>query len=173
MKSYKTEGIIIKRSNFGEADRIVTVFTRRHGKIKVLAKGVRRITSRRGPNIELFNLVTLFIHKGRSFDILEEAEVLNTFSGLRKNLDLVSLAYHVCELVDGLCPENQAHPKVYDLMLEVLSELETGLIHKFEIDLLSELGYIPKVSVDKIDTTSFIEGILERKLKTKRIINRF
>ena len=173
MRTFKTEGIIIKRSNFGEADRIVTVFTRRHGKIKVLAKGVRRITSRRGPNIELFNQVTLFIHKGRSFDILEEAEVLNTFSKLRKNLDLVSLAYHVCELVDGLCPENQAHPKVYDLMLEVLSELETGLIHKFEIDLLSELGYIPKVSVDKIDTTSFIEGILERKLKTKRIINRF
>lgn len=173
MREYKTEGIVIKRSNFQEADRILTVFSKRYGKIKVLAKGVRRITSRRGPNIELFNQVTLFIHKGRNFDILEEAEVLNTFSKLRKNLDLVGLAFHVCEIVDGLCPERQAHPKVYDLMLEVLSELETGLIHKFETDLLSELGYIPKVSVDKIDTTSFIENILERKLKTKRIIARF
>ncbi|MBI2622470.1 DNA repair protein RecO, partial [Candidatus Microgenomates bacterium] len=73
MRSYRAEGIILKRTNFGEADRFLTVFSKRHGKIKILAKGVRRITSRRGPNIELFNLATLYIHKGRHLDILTEA----------------------------------------------------------------------------------------------------
>jgi len=66
MKSYKAEGIVIKRKNFGEADRILTVFTKKYGKIKVLAKGVRRITSRRGPNVELFNQVELVLHQGRN-----------------------------------------------------------------------------------------------------------
>lgn len=171
MKSYKVEGIVIRRKNFGEADRILTVFTKKHGKIKVLAKGVRRITSRRGPNVELFNQVELVIHQGKSFDTLTEAQVLNTFQSIRKNLDLVGLAFHVCEVVDGLCPEHQAHPKVYDLMLGIFNELDYGLIQTFEKNLLQELGYLSKEHQD-IDTTLFIENILEKKLKTRRIIAR-
>lgn len=170
MSTYKTEGIILKRRNFGEADRILTVFTKKHGKIKVLAKGVRRITSRRGPNVELFNLVTLFIHKGRNFDILTEAQVQDSFGWIRKKLELIGLAYHICELVDGLCAEHQPHPKVFDLLVKILSELDSGLIHKFEIDLLCELGFLPSyVSIDKINTTSFVEQLLERRLKTKNL----
>lgn len=171
MKSYKALGIIIKRKNFGEADRILTVFTKRYGKLKVLAKGVRRITSRRGPNVELFNQVELVIHQGRTFDILTEAQVLNTFSSIRKDLNLVGLAFHVCEIVDGLCPEHQSHPKVYDLMLGVFNELDQGLIHAFEKNLLQELGYLSTEYQD-VNTTLFIENILERKLKTLRIIAR-
>src|SRR5258708_1033455 len=169
MKSYKAEGIVIKRKNFGEADRILTVFTKKYGKIKVLAKGVRRITSRRGPNGELFNQVELIIYQGRSFDTLNEAQVLNTFQNIRKNLDLVGLGFHICEVVDGLCPDHQAHPRVYDLMLEVFNELDHGLIQTFEKNLLQELGYLSKEHQD-INTTLFIENILEKKLKTRRII---
>lgn len=171
MRSYRIEGIVIRRKNFGEADRILTLFTKNQGKIKILAKGVRRITSRRGPNIELFNQVHLSVHKGRTFDILTEAAVLNTYSQIKKNLDLVGLAFHVCEVVDGLCPEHQSHPKVYDLMLLVFNELNTGLVHSFERNLLTELGYLPKEHKE-LDTTLFIEKILERKLKTRRIISK-
>ena len=169
MRTYKTEGIIIKRSNFGEADRILTVFTKKHGKMKILAKGVRRITSRRGPNIELFNLVTLFVHKGRTFDILTEAQVANTFQRIRKNLELVGLAYYCCELIDGLCAEHQPHPKVYDLLAKTLNELNNGLIHEFERTLLLELGFL-SLTKQPVDTTSYIEHLLERKLKTRRLL---
>lgn len=171
MKSYKAEGIVIKRKSFGEADRILTVFTKKYGKIKILAKGVRRITSRRGGNVELFNQVEMVIHSGRTFDILTEAQVINSFSRIRKNLDLVGLGFHICEIVDGLCPEHQSHPKVYELMLEVLNELDHGLIQKFEQNLLAELGYL-SVEHREINTTLFIENILERKLKTRRVIAR-
>lgn len=172
MKAYRVEGIVIRRKNFSEADRILTLFTKNHGKIKILAKGVRRITSRRGPNIELFNQVQLSIHKGRNFDILTEAEVLNSFPRIKKNLDLVGLAFHICEIVDGLCPEHQSHPRVYGLILELFNELNHGLIHSFEKNLLTELGYLPKEHKE-LDTTSFIEKILERRLKTRRITARF
>lgn len=171
MKSFRVEGIVIKRKNFGEADRILTLFTEKYGKIKILAKGVRRINSRRGPNIELFNQVELSVRQGKTFDTLTEAEVINTFPKLRKNLDLVGLAFHICEIVDGLCPEHQSHPKVYEMMIQVLNQLDHGLVHLFEQNLLKELGYLPRENKE-VDTTLFIEKILERKLKTKRIISK-
>src|SRR3989344_5481538 len=180
MRSYKTEGIILKRTNFGEADKILTIFTKRHGKIKVLAKGIRRITSRRSPNVELFNCVTLFVHQGKTFDILTEAQVSNTFSSIRKNLELVGLAYYICELVDGLCAEHQPQQRVYELLLSTLNELDHGLIQKFESTLLFELGFLPAspaggqggpaVSAQKIDTTAYIENLLERRIKSKKFL---
>ncbi len=173
MRSYTAEGIVLKRKNLGEADRLITLFTKKYGKIKVLAKGVRKIKSRRGPNIELFNRVEISVHQGRTFDLLSEAEVIDTFSQIRKNLDLVGLAFHVCEVVDSLCPEHQAHPRVYDLMLGVLNELANGPVQLFEKNLLEELGYLPKDSMRQINTTSYIENILERKLKTRRIVSKF
>lgn len=172
MKLYRIEGIVIKRKSFGEADRILTLFTKKQGKIKVLAKGVRRITSRRGPNVELFNQVELSLHQGRTFDTLTEAAVINTFPNIRKNLDLVGLSFHVCEIVDGLCPENQPHEKIYDLIIEIFKQLDYGLIQTFEKNVLQELGYLPRQYAD-INTTMFIEKILERRLKTRRIISKF
>lgn len=148
----------------------MTVFSKRHGKIKILAKGVRRITSRRGPNIELFNLVTLFVHKGRNFDILTEAQVINPFSKIRKNLELIGLAYYVCELVDGLCAEHQPHPKIFDLLTDTFTELDSGIISIFERELLQELGFLPRNRVLPLDAVPYIEQLLERRLKTKTFL---
>lgn len=123
MRTYKTEGIILKRLNFGEADRIITIYTKHYGKLKVLAKGVRRIKSRRGPNLELFNQSIIFLHQGRNFDIITEAEIKNDFSHLRKNLNLVSQAFLACELVDVLTREKQENQQVFKLLAQVLEEL--------------------------------------------------
>ena len=172
MRSYKTEGIILKRTNFGEADRMLTVFTREQGKIKIIAKGVRRITSRRSPNIELFNHVTLFVHKGRNVDLLTEAQTIETFENIRKKLELVSLGYYVCELVDGLCAEHQQHINVYNLLVSTLRELDHGIIQKFETTLLSELGFLTINPAVNMNTTSYIEQILERRLKTKNLLSK-
>lgn len=170
MRSLKTEGIVIKRQNFGEADIFLTIFTKRFGKMKILAKGVRRIHSRRGPNIEFFNQGVFFIHKGKTFDILTEVMVLETFPRIRKKLELIGLAYHVCELIEGLCAEHQPHPNVYELLAETLNELDKGIIQRFEIGLLAELGFLPRNRVLSIDTTSYIEQILERRLKSKKFL---
>lgn len=171
MRSYKTEGIIIKRVNLGEADRILTAFTKRHGKIRVLAKGVRRVHSRRGPNVELFNRVVLFVHKGKTFDIVTEAQVQETFVHLRNDLQRIGLAYYVCELVDSLCAEEQPHPQVFSLFTETLRNLNKRIIQAFEQQLLFELGFLPRHSAyANLRTDLFIERILERKLKSKSFL---
>ena len=67
MRSFKAEGIVIKRSNYSEADRIVTIFTKKNGKIKVKANGVRKIASRRSPHIELFNYCVFGLYQGKKY----------------------------------------------------------------------------------------------------------
>lgn len=179
MRTYKTEGIIIKRLNFGEADRILTIFTKRLGKVRIKAVGVRRITSRRSPHIELLNLSILTLYKGKSLPILTEAQTIEDFSAIKDSLIKVGFAYHICELIDGLCPENQEQRRVFFLLEDVLSRLEkeddiVSAIHEFEVELLILLGYYkPSWRPQSIDTTSFIESILERRLKSKHLLPRF
>ena len=180
MRTYKTEGIIIKRKNFGEADRILTVLTKNQGKIQVKATGVRKIQSRRSSHVELLNHSTLFIYKGRGIlPVLTEAETLNSFQEIKDDLTKVGFSYHLCELVDGLCAENQENRQVFFLFRETLEYLSkeedmVSVIHEFEAELLTLLGFWPKNRVVKnVNTEYIIENILERRLKRKSLFSKF
>lgn len=146
MRAFKVEGIILKRRDFGEADRILTVFTLHRGKISVLAKGVRRITSRRAGNVELLNRVMIYLHQGKGMPILTEASSLNTFGKLKEDLTLSTYAYHILELVDKLTAENQENRVLYQYLVEVLERLSKNprqiLVRAFEAKILSNLGFI-------------------------------
>lgn len=177
MRSYKTEGIIIKRHNFGEADRILTVFTKNQGLIKVKAKGVRKITSRRASHIELLNLSALSLYEGPRMQILTEAQTINSFQHLKNDLSKIAIAYHICELVNGLCAHNQENRMVFSLVLNTFRRLATvedprTIVKEFEIEILSLLGFWHKErQSDNIHNV--IENILEKKLKTARILPLF
>lgn len=145
MLGFKTEGIILKRRDLGEADRILTVFSMQRGKISVLAKGVRRITSRRAGNVELLNRVQMYLHPGKNFLILTEAQALDTFPKLKGDLTLSTYAFHILELTDRLTAENQENRSLYQDLLEVLKRLSRNprqiLVRAFEAKILSNLGF--------------------------------
>lgn len=178
MRSFKTEGIIIKRRNVGEADRILTVFTKKNGKIQIKAIGTRRTTSRRASHIELLNFSQLSLYNGRSLPILTEAQTLEDFSEIKDNLVKIGFAYHLCELIDGLCPENQENKSVFFLLLNTLHRLASqedivSIIHEFEIELLTMLGFWSVARLGKnVDTQYIIENILERRLRSKRFLSK-
>lgn len=144
MPALTTEGIILKRTNFGEADRVLTVLTDRFGKIVVIARGVRKITSRRSGNVELINRVKLHLFKGKGYT-LSEAESLDTFSQLKQNLTLSALAFHIIELVDRLTAENQKVSSIYYLALQSLKLLEKNprqiFLRAFEVKILTFSGF--------------------------------
>lgn len=146
MQAFKTEGIILKRRDFGEADRILTVFSQKKGKISVLAKGVRRITSRRAGNVELLNRVVIYLHQGKGMPILTEATSLDTYPKLKEDLTLSTYAYHLIELVDKLTAENQENMVLYEDLVRVLEKLSRSprqiLIRAFEAKILTNLGFI-------------------------------
>ncbi|MBU2051986.1 DNA repair protein RecO [Patescibacteria group bacterium] len=172
--SYKTEAIVLKRINFGEADRLVTVFSQREGKLVLLAKGIRRLTSRKKGHLEQFNQVKLQIAKGKNLDLITEAEAVNNFSTLRRNLNRVKIAYLLLELVDKLTAENQEHREVYQLLLANLSLLDSqaapaDLIEKFEIHLLSILGFGLPARHDRPALEAHILAITEKPLNSKKL----
>lgn len=177
MRNLKVDGIVLKRRNAGEADRILTVFTRQFGKLSIKAVGVRKIVSRRASHIEPLNITTLGLYKGQGMHILTEATCVDSFDAVKSDLAKVGLAYHMCELVDALCPENQEHTAVFELLYQTLQQLSQvnesmPLIHEFELELLSLLGYYSAGSHDLSGAKAsyFIESILERKLKSRQIL---
>ncbi len=176
MRTFRTEGIIIKRRNTGEADRILTVLSKNYGKIQVKAPGVRKITSRRSAHIELLNLSVLSLYRSsRSpLPILTEAQSLEDFQSIKKKLKKVGFAYYICELVNNFCPENQENKKVFFLLKDVLTKLENSsnaehVVDNFEKEFLRLLGFIPKSFLLE-DRQVFIENILEKRLKTKEML---
>lgn len=179
MRNLTVDGVILKRRNIGEADRILTVFTRQLGKITIKAGGVRKIQSRRASHIELLNLATLGLYKGKGMPVLTEAVALENFSPIKDDLTKVGFAYHICELVDGLCPENQESEAIFVLLTDMLQKLSTqnevaSVIHDFEIQLLTILGYWPvSQSTTNLNTAFLIENILERKLKSRQMLSKF
>ncbi len=145
MYSIKVEGVILKRKDFGEADRVLTIFTYQMGKISVMAKGVRRISSRRGGNVEVLNQGIFFLHQTKGMPILTEAKTLNSFPSLKSNLTLSTYAFHIVELIDKLTAENQENPIVYGYLIKVLEQLSSNprqiLVRAFEAKLLTSLGF--------------------------------
>lgn len=176
MRNFKVEGIVIKRKNFGEADRILTVLTEKGEKIQVKAAGVRKLISRRSPHVELLNYSLLTLYKGKGFPILIEAQTLGSFPSIKSNLIKIGFAYHICELIDGLCPDNQENAAVFDLFKSTLDYLTkeqdvVSIIHEFEVELLTILGFWSRNHIAKdLDTQYLIENILERKLKSKKLL---
>jgi DNA repair protein RecO (recombination protein O) len=149
-RQYRTEAIVLKRSDFGEADRILTIYTPDHGKMRIVAKGVRRIASRRAGHVELFVRSRCLFHKGRDLDILAQAESVETFRPLREDLRRAACAYYVAELLDGFTREAEEQAGIYELLLETLRRLSNDrdlwvALHYFEMRLLGLVGYRPEL----------------------------
>ena len=153
MPVYKAEAIVLRQQPLGEYDRIVTLFTREHGKIRASAKGVRRPTSRLAGRIEPFTHTRLLLARGRTLDVIAQAETLRTFAGVRGDLLRAAYAAFIVELVDRGLPERDGHEEVFALIGDALSELDgaggdeaelTAL--RFAVRLARLLGYQPETT---------------------------
>lgn len=165
MAVFTTEGIVVKRRNFGEAGRILTVITPYKGKITVLAKGVRRITSRRAGNVELLNKVKIQVFQGKGMNVLTEAEGLLTFPKIKNDLILSTYASHLIELADRFLPEAQPNKEAYNLLATTLTLLEKNprqiFIRAFEVKLLSVLGFWSLTQIGEMEDVRDILRKLE------------
>lgn len=147
---YRTEAIILRRQDFGEADKLLTLYTPGLGKTRVLAKGVRKPKSRKGGHVELFTHSNLLIAKGKSLDIVTQAETIHSFLPIRRELLRTSYAYYAAELLDKFTEEGVENRPLFDLFLDALlwlsdaEDLDLALRH-FELHLLSYVGYRPQL----------------------------
>ncbi len=127
-RSYSTEAIVLKQSNLGEADRILTLFTPYKGKFNAIAKGIRRPISKKTGHLELLYRSQLQVAVGRNLDIVTQAQGLESFGHMREELWHVTCAMYLTELVDRFVEDHTPHTDVYKLLLEALRALEVDAI---------------------------------------------
>jgi DNA repair protein RecO (recombination protein O) len=167
-RSYSTESVILKHSDLGEADRIVTLFTPYKGKFHAVAKGVRRPISKKTGHLELLCHSQLQVAVGRNLDIVTQAQTIEPFHHLRLGTWYMTCGGYLSELIDRFIEDDNQHTDVYQLLLEALRALEADaitverqgtpdstqevdtlhirsqlLLRYFEINLLSLIGYEP------------------------------
>ena len=148
-RSYKTEAIVLRQTSLGEADRILTLFTVDSGKLRAVARGVRRPGSRLGGHLELLNRVSVSLALGRGLDVVGEAQALQSYPRLRDDLERLSMAIYMAEMIDLFSPERSAAHAVYRLLADALDRLQETpapglLLRHFEMRLLELSGYGPE-----------------------------
>lgn len=176
-RNYSTEGIILARKNFGEADRLLVIFSKHYGKIRVVAKGVRRPTSRKRGSIEIFTYCRYMLARGKNLDILTDVEVKQSFQDWRKDLIKVGVAYHLCEIVDRLTAEHQEHKEILDMLLDAFTSLDRldywqlyPLTQNFKLSVLEELGFLSKTKPSPKEVDIYIEDLIGSKLRTSKFL---
>ena len=174
-RSYKLQAIVLKRTSFSEADRLVTVFSKSHGKVVLVAKGVRKITSRKKGHLELFTYAKLQIAKTKGLGIITEAETINNFPSLRKNLNRVRIAYLLAELIDKLTAEQQEQQEVFKLLFNSFIILNSksatkNFILNFESELLELLGFgLPNPPITRQKLEMHISFIADKPINSKKL----
>lgn len=144
--SQQVQGINLRHHALGEADRIVAVFSRELGLIRVVAKGSKKTTSRLGGRMDLLQCNDLQLHPGRNLDIVAGADTVRSFGGLRHDYHRLTYALFLAELLSGLLPERHPQPELYDLFAGTLAMLEVVerpdvLALWFQLQALDDLGY--------------------------------
>jgi DNA repair protein RecO (recombination protein O) len=122
---YRDEGIVLRAIKLGEADRIVTIFMQGHGKVRAVAKGIRKTTSKFGARLEPMSRVALQCYKGRELDIVTQAESLDSNRVLREEYALLTRSVPMLEAVDQVAQDREPNPALYRMLTGALQALAT------------------------------------------------
>jgi DNA repair protein RecO (recombination protein O) len=149
-RRYTTDAIVLSRFDFGEADRILTLITPGSGKLKAIAKGIRRPTSRIGGSLEPFAELQVLLARGRTFEVVTQVSVGHAWLNLRDSLESAATAWYLAELADRSLEERHAAEPIYTLLKHAYGLLDAGMApgrvaRWYEMHLADELGVRPEV----------------------------
>jgi len=149
-RTYKTEAIVLKHVDLGEADRILTLYTPNCGKIRAVAKGVRKMKSKLGGHVEPLTQCSLMLSKGRNLEIVSQGQCLESFIEIRYDLWLTAQALYLADLTDSFTSEHIENYPVYKLLLDSLHQISKApnieiLFRFYEIQILGHMGYQPQL----------------------------
>lgn len=169
-RSFSTKALLIKRSDIGEADRIVTLLSASEGKIVCIAKGVRKLTSSKRALLEPGDIVQAFFVNTKSMPLLTQARLINSASPLRESLAKIRQLTQLLEIIDKLCAEGEIDDQVFAQALILRSHLLSGSSHTMitkELgNLLVMLGYSHPSETAYKNILDYVESLSERKMKS-------
>ena len=173
MNRFSSRAIILRKRDYSESDKIIVAFSQDKGKISFIAKGIKKLKSKKRGSIEVGNIVSISVTRPEGMGILTEALLLKSFDNTRKNLNKLSVMYYFCEVVDKLTQPEEPNPELFNLLLKYLSRLSQDnklkqLRKKFIYDTLVLVGFWPK---DRLmdNPDQILEDVLERRLSSERV----
>ncbi|SFR00129.1 DNA repair protein RecO [Desulfoscipio geothermicus] len=148
MKLYKVRAVVLNSRAMCDADRVLTLYAQENGKIRAVAHGAAKPTSRKRGAVQPFSYTYFLLRRGRELDSVSQCEGLEIFPGIWSDLDRMTYAGHVTELVDGLTAEGEPNGDIFKLLLHTLRLLENTVdveltLRYFELRLVALLGYLP------------------------------
>lgn len=172
-RNYSDEGFVLARRSYGEADRILVIYSRNHGRQSLMAKGVRRTGSRKRGHIEIFNLIKFEASLGLGIDLMTEAEIIDDYREIRQSLKKVALAYFFAEVIGRTTHENEKNEDLFFLLEIYLQRLKTAiklrsLRKDFIYDALTILGFWPK-GIPLLDPDMKLKEVTEREMSSFRV----
>jgi DNA repair protein RecO (recombination protein O) len=148
MRTYSASTIVLRRIDLGEKDRILTVYSREHGRLSAVAKGARRPGSKLSGASEPFTYSRMMLATGKELDVLTQAEIRESFPTAKSDIARIAYAVYILELIDHFVEDRQPNPDLFDTLLSCMYVLESGTdpeitARYFELHLLSLMGYDP------------------------------
>jgi len=177
-KAFSDTGIVIKVKNFGEADRLIDLVTQNHGLVNLVAKGARRITSKKAPHLDLLNLVKFQVARGGDLQILTQVELVEPYLNLKKNLKMARTSFYLAEILSSLLAPEQPDPELFLSLKNYLHRLNQlgdknnsrKLSIDFQLYLLRHLGFPePKATTPEAIMNHF-EEITGRKIHSRHLL---
>lgn len=148
-KLYRDVGIVLRTYKLGEADRIVVILTQEHGKVRAIAKGVRKTRSKFGGRLEPLSCVSIQLHRGKDLDVVSQVETVDANSTVFGDLDSMTEAFAILEAVDQLVPDREPVPQIYKMLFGARRTLLTRpspiVVPAFLWKLLSAEGLRPQL----------------------------
>ena len=147
----RVESVVLRHSDWGEADRLLTIFSREQGKLRCVAKGARKLLSRKAGHLEPFTRVALLLARGSDLWIVTQAETVDAYTQIREDLERTATAAYVVELLDRFTYEEGENFHLYQLLVDTLHRIaseEQDLflpVRYYEIHLLDILGFKPEL----------------------------
>src|SRR3990172_1324763 len=147
-RTFRVEAVVLRHSDWGEADRLLSLYSREQGKLRAVAKGVRKVRSRKAGHLEPFTRVSLLLPRGRDLPLVTQAEARDAYLPLREDLLLVGYASYVVELIDRFTYEGEENRSLYRVLVDTLGRLAAEheaelVVRYYEIRLLDLLGFRP------------------------------
>lgn len=175
-REFSDQAVVLKRTGVNEADRILVLLTQNHGKIAALAKGIRRLSSKKAGHLEPFTHVKLSLVRGYQLPLITQVESLHSFVALKSDYELTKQAFTVCEVTDRLIAEDEDHPDILNRLVQALTVIDQSQsvfaaeaeVLNYEVFLLDVLGFgLPPV-VNLLTVQSYIESVIDRQLNSPR-----
>lgn len=169
-------GIIIHQVRFGEADKFVFIFSHHHGLIKVVAKGARRLTSKKSPHLDNLNLIKFQTNRGGIPQYLSQVETVKAFSQIKADLKKTRTCFYLTEIFHRTLAEGEADEALFTALKKFLEDLNQSvglgsrdLAVEFQYYLIDRLGFPPPKSDDPAALVAYFESLIDRPLMSARI----